>query len=105
MKICFGIGKGIKVRTRLYKVSPQQRETNEACNLTLMQKTDCDGLRIECAFTAEEAKYICGLDKEVSNLSTQMVFIECNLNVYDNLFTKSEVFILIIDGAMSRIHA
>lgn len=58
-------GKGIKVRTRLYKVSPQQRETNAACNLTLMQKTDCDGLRIECAFTVEEAKYICGLEKEM----------------------------------------
>ena len=54
----YELGKGIKVRTRLYKVSPQQRETNAACNLTLMQKTDCDGLRIECAFTAEEAKYI-----------------------------------------------
>ena len=79
MKMCYGLGKGIKVRTRLYKVSPQQRETNEACNLTLMQKTDCDGLRIECAFTAEEAKYICGLDKEVFNLSTQMIFISCKL--------------------------
>ena len=62
----FNSGKGIKVRTRLYKVSPQQRETNAACNLTLMQKTNCDGLRIECAFTAEEAKYICGLEKEVN---------------------------------------
>ena len=75
LKIFYVTGKGIKVRTRLYKVSPQQRETNEACNLTLMQKTDCDGLRIECAFTAEEAKYICGLDKEVLNFSTQMIFI------------------------------
>ena len=68
------------MRTRLYKVSPQQRETNEACNLTLMQKTDCDGLRIECAFTAEEAKYICGLDKEVFNSSTQMILITCKLS-------------------------
>ncbi len=59
------LGKGIKVRTRLYKVSPQQRETNAACNVTLMQKADCDGLRIECAFSVEEAKFICGLEKEV----------------------------------------
>ena len=100
----YGIGKGIKVRTRLYKVSPQQRETNEACNLTLMQKTDCDGLRIECAFTAEEAKYICGLDKEVSNFL--WIYYSNDFHcISDNLFTKSEVFILIIDGAMSRIHA
>ena len=100
MKMCYGLGKGIKVRTRLYKVSPQQRETNEACNLTLMQKTDCDGLRIECAFTAEEAKYICGLDKEVFNSSTQMVFIYCKLNIFDCLSTILEAFVFIIDGAM-----
>ena len=46
-------------------MSPQQRETNDACDVTLMQKTSCDGLRIECSFSVEEAKHICGLEKEV----------------------------------------
>ena len=41
-----------------------------------MQKADCDGLRIECAFTLEEAKYICGLDKEVDFTNNDITAID-----------------------------
>ena len=42
--ICWTIisGKGMKVRTRLYMVSPQQ-QTSADCNVNLMEKTDCKG--------------------------------------------------------------
>lgn len=56
-------GKGLKVRTRLYIVSPQQ-QTSAECNVLLMEKADCEGPRPECEFDADDARYICGLSKE-----------------------------------------
>ena len=35
----------MKVRTRLYMVSPQQ-QTSADCNVNLMEKTDCKGEKI-----------------------------------------------------------
>eukprot|EP00095_Tigriopus_kingsejongensis_P009624 maker-scaffold94_size379870-snap-gene-0.14 protein:Tk09624 transcript:maker-scaffold94_size379870-snap-gene-0.14-mRNA-1 annotation:"hypothetical protein DAPPUDRAFT_321105" len=56
-------GKGLKVRTRLYKVSPQQ-QTNADCNVQLMEKASCDGSRAECEYNPQNAKMICGMVKE-----------------------------------------
>ena len=56
-------GKGLKVRTRLYMVSPQQ-QTNVDCKVQLMEKALCQGSRSECTFNAEDARYICSLEKE-----------------------------------------
>ena len=56
-------GKGLKVRTRLYMVSPQQ-QTNVDCKVQLMEKALCQGSRTECTFNAEDARYICSLEKE-----------------------------------------
>ena len=57
-------GKGLKVRTRLYMVSPQQ-QSNVDCKVQLMEKALCQGeQRSECTFDAADAKYICTLDKE-----------------------------------------
>ena len=59
------LGKGLKVRTRLYKVSPQQ-QTSADCNVQLMEKAACEGaVRKECTFDQEDAVRICGLKKEV----------------------------------------
>ena len=86
-------------------MSPQQRETNEACNLTLMQKTDCDGLRIECAFTVEEAKYICGLDKEVLSSAYHIILTIIIIRIFfEYMHTKSINYILISDGTVPWIH-
>ncbi|XP_059082826.1 spondin-1-like [Tigriopus californicus] len=56
-------GKGLKVRTRLYKVSPQQ-QTNADCNVQLMEKASCDGSRSACEFSLDDARVICALPKE-----------------------------------------
>ena len=56
-------GKGLKVRTRLYMVSPQQ-QTNVDCKVQLMEKALCQGSRTECTFNTEDARYICSLEKE-----------------------------------------
>ena len=71
-------------------MSPQQRETNDACDVTLMQKTSCDGLRIECSFSVEEAKHICSLEKEVRAILfhihafvSKFVFIKASSTQYD----------------------
>ena len=57
-------GKGLKVRTRLYMVSPQQ-QSNVDCKVQLMEKALCQGdQRSECTFDAADAKYICTLEKE-----------------------------------------
>ena len=62
--ICYFAGKGLKVRTRLYMVSPQQ-QSNVDCKVQLMEKTLCLGdQRSECTFDAADAKYICTLEKE-----------------------------------------
>ena len=66
------LGKGLKVRTRLYKVSPQQ-QTSSDCNVQLMEKADCDGERPECKFDEQDANFICSMKKEVSN-STLLVY-------------------------------
>lgn len=58
-------GKGLKVRTRLYKISPQQ-QTNADCNVQLMEKASCDGSRSACEFSLDDARLICGLPKEVT---------------------------------------
>lgn len=57
---CFA-GRGLKVRTRLYRVSPPAPE----CEVQLMEKSDCEGdVRTECEFDREDARRICGLKKE-----------------------------------------
>ena len=56
-------GKGLKVRTRLYMVSPQQ-QTNVDCKVQLMEKALCQGSKTECTFNTEDARYICSLEKE-----------------------------------------
>ena len=56
-------GKGLKVRTRLYMVSPQQ-QTNVDCKVQLMEKALCQGSKTECTFDTEDARYICSLEKE-----------------------------------------
>ena len=62
--ICYFAGKGLKVRTRLYMVSPQQ-QSNVDCKVQLMEKALCQGdQRSECTFDAADAKYICTLEKE-----------------------------------------
>ena len=71
-----------------------------------MQKTDCDGLRIECAFTVEEAKYICGLDKDVRAsfiLNEDLIYRILKVYAYD--FPTERILNFISDGTMSRIHA
>ena len=58
-------GKGLKVRTRLYLVSPQQ-QTSAECSEQLMEKSECEGTaRPDCEFSAEDARLICGMKKEV----------------------------------------
>lgn len=57
-------GKGLKVRTRLYMVSPQQQTSSE-CNVQLMEKANCEGQRPECEFDLEDARLICSLKMEV----------------------------------------
>ena len=57
------LGQGLKVRTRLYMVSPQQ-QTNVDCKVELMEKDLCHGSRSECTFDAADARYICNLQKE-----------------------------------------
>ena len=88
-------------------MSPQQRETNDACDVTLMQKTSCDGLRIECSFSVEEAKHICGLEKEV-----RAILFHIHAFVSKCVFLKASStnkicahHLSIPDGSMSRIHA
>ena len=93
-------------------MSPQQRLTNEACNVTLMEKTNCDGDRLKCAFTVEEAKYICGLDKEVRFPILLLKFLPIlDLSLYNKNVSLSQLssilraYIFISDGTMSWIHA
>ena len=87
-------------------MSPQQRETNDACDVTLMQKTSCDGLRIECSFSVEEAKHICGLEKEVRSILLYIHAFVSKIIFKHLLLNKMCAFYLSIpDGSMSRIHA
>ena len=68
IKLLFPLaGKGLKVRTRLYRTSPQQQSVASAdCSVQLMEKSDCEGgVRRECQFDREDARVICGLKKEV----------------------------------------
>ena len=60
----FFAGRGLKVRTRLYMVSPQQ-QTSAECSERLMEKSECEGARPDCEFSAEDASLICGMKKEV----------------------------------------
>ena len=61
LSFCY-IGRGLKVRTRLYMVSPQH-QTNVECKVQLMEKATCEGARPECAFDDNDAKFICSLKK------------------------------------------
>ena len=70
-------GRGLKVRTRLYLVSPQQ-QTSAECNEQLMEKSECEGTaRPDCEFSAEDARLICGMKKEVCLHSFYAVIIGC----------------------------
>ena len=63
-------GKGLKVRTRLYLVPPQQQSSADvSCSERLMEKAECEGTaRRDCQFSKEDARLICGMKKEVSHL-------------------------------------
>ena len=65
-------GRGLKVRTRLYMVSPQQ-QTSAECSEQLMEKSECEGARPDCEFSAEDARLICGMKKEVPRFYTVMI--------------------------------
>ena len=65
-------GRGLKVRTRLYMVSPQQ-QTSAECNEQLMEKSECEGARPDCEFSAEDARLICGMKKEVIHIRSDVV--------------------------------
>ena len=63
-------GKGLKVRSRLYLVPPQQQSSADvSCSERLMEKAECEGTaRRDCHFSKEDARLICGMKKEVSHL-------------------------------------
>ncbi|CAB4058868.1 unnamed protein product [Lepeophtheirus salmonis] len=58
-------GKGLKIRTRLYIRADEQEKNENACDSRLMEKGECEGSRSECKFDPLDAKFICGLSKEV----------------------------------------
>jgi len=55
-------GSGIKVRTRLYRVTREQ-QVAKGCNIKLMEKGTCKGTREECEWG--DAEDICGQKMEV----------------------------------------
>jgi len=56
-------GTGLKVRTRLYRVSRQQ-QLEAGCSLQLMEKGPCAGRRDDCAWKENEYRVICSQRRE-----------------------------------------
>jgi hypothetical protein len=56
-------GSGLKVRTRLYLLSPL-RSSSSDCSVQLLEKASCDGHRPVCHFDKNDAQIICGMKKE-----------------------------------------